>query len=59
MVKLFKEPPNLSALNNTFDEIPNYRGIIPTPPVHPVPGDKALHDIQEKLRATMALFVEA
>ena len=27
--------------------------------MRPVPGDKALHDIQEKLRATMALFVEA
>ena len=59
LVKLFKEPPNLSALNNTFDEIPNYKGIILIPPVRPVPGDKALHDIQEKLRATMALFVEA
>lgn len=59
LVKLFKEPPSLSALNNTFDEIPNYKGIIPTPPVRPIPGDKALHDLQEKLRATMALFVEA
>ena len=59
LVKLFKGPPNLSALNNTLDEIPNYRGIIPTPPVRPVPGDKALHDLQEKLRATMAAFVEA
>ena len=39
LVKLFKEPPNLSALKNTLDEIPNYRGIIPTPPVRPVPGD--------------------
>ena len=59
LVKLFKEPPNLVALNNTIEEIPDYKGIIPTPPARPVPGDKALHDLQEKLRATMALFVEA
>ena len=59
LVNLFKQPPNLVALNNTIDEIPDYKGIIQTLPVRPVPGDKALHDLQEKLRATMALFVEA